>query len=58
MAKEVKAPCKDCKDRKVTEDYNCHMDCEKYLAFHAYRTAIREDRAKKYATERKMRRYF
>lgn len=58
MAKEVKAPRKDCKERKVTEDYNCHMDCEKYLAFQAYRTEIREDRAKKYAVEPKRRRYF
>ena len=54
----MKAPCKDCKDRKVTDDYNCHMGCEKYLAFKAYREAMMADRAKKYATERKMRRYF
>lgn len=24
--------CKDCKDRKVTADYNCHSHCERYLA--------------------------
>lgn len=58
MAKEVKAPRKDCKQRKVTEDYNCHTTCEKYLAFQAYREALNADKAKKYATERKMRRYF
>lgn len=52
----MKAPCKDCKDRKVTEDYNCHMDCEKYLAFKAYREAMMADRAKKYALEPKRRR--
>lgn len=58
MAKEVKAPCKGCEKRKVTEEYNCHMDCEKYLALQAYRAEMMADRAKKYATERKMRRYF
>ena len=54
----MKAPCKDCKDRNVTADYNCHTHCEKYIAFKAYREAMMADRAKKYATERKMRRYF
>ena len=24
--------CKDCKDRKVTETYNCHSHCDRYLA--------------------------
>ena len=24
------ACCKDCKDRKVTEDFNCHTGCERY----------------------------
>lgn len=28
-----KTPCFECKDRKVTADYNCHSVCEKYLAF-------------------------
>ena len=23
--------CKDCKDRRVTESYNCHSHCERYL---------------------------
>lgn len=54
----MKAPCKDCPDRKVTKDYNCHTTGEKYLAFRAYREALNADKAKKYATERKMRRYF
>lgn len=52
----MKAPCKDCKDRKVAEDYNCHTHCEKYLAFQAYRESVCEERAKKYALEPKRRR--
>lgn len=58
MAKEVKAPCKDCKERKVTEDYNCHTYCEKYLAFQEYRKEVAESIIKKYAVEPKRRRYF
>lgn len=29
----INAPCKDCPDRKVTEDYNCHSHCEGYLLY-------------------------
>lgn len=29
----IKAPCKDCPDRKVTEDYNCHSHCDAYQLF-------------------------
>lgn len=57
MDKSVKAPCKDCKQRKVTGDYNCHTDCEKYLAFQAYRKEVAESIIKKYAVETKRRRY-
>ena len=53
----MKAPCKDCKDRKVTDGYNCHTHCEKYLAYQAYRESVCEERAKKYALEPKRRRY-
>lgn len=53
----MKAPCKDCKDRKVTSDYNCHTHCEKYLAYQAYRKSVCEERAKQYALEPKRRRY-
>ena len=24
------SPCMDCKDKKVTKDYNCHSSCAKY----------------------------
>ena len=24
--------CKECKNRRVTENYNCHDHCERYLA--------------------------
>lgn len=34
LCKEV-SPCKDCPDRRVTEDFNCHMVCEKYIKFRA-----------------------
>lgn len=33
MRTKYQAPCKDCPERKVTEDYNCHSHCEKYLEF-------------------------
>ena len=53
----MKAPCKDCKDRKVTGDYNCHTHCEKYLVYQAYRESIYEEQVKRYALEPKRRRY-
>lgn len=53
----MKAPCKDCKDRKVTDDYNCHTHCEKYLAYQAYRKLVYEENIKRYALEPKRRRY-
>lgn len=28
-----KTPCFECKERKVTHDYNCHAVCEKYIEF-------------------------
>lgn len=52
----MKASCKDCKDRNVTDDYNCHTHCEKYLAYQAYRESVCEERAKRYALEPKRRR--
>lgn len=51
------APCKDCKERKVTDDYNCHTHCEKYLAYRAYRELVYEEQVKRYAREPKRRRY-
>lgn len=41
------APCKDCPDRKVTEDYNCHSVCEKYFEFREYCDKRNEERATK-----------
>jgi hypothetical protein len=29
----IKAPCKDCKRRKVTKDYNCHSHCKEYQEY-------------------------
>ena len=52
----MKAPCKDCKDRKVTEYYNSQTHCDKYLAYQAYREYIYEKRAERYAREPKRRR--
>lgn len=37
------APCKNCPDRCV--EPNCHMTCEKYLEFQAFRQEIIEMRA-------------
>lgn len=36
------APCKDCPDRVV--EPNCHMTCERYKEFQAYRQAIIDGR--------------
>lgn len=33
MNKTRLAPCKDCPNRKITDDYNCHTDCKQYLEF-------------------------
>lgn len=29
----IKSPCRDCKDRRVDLDYNCHSYCDRYLAY-------------------------
>lgn len=42
----TEAPCKDCPDRKVTDDYNCHSVCEKYIGFQKYRNEVNEQKAK------------
>jgi len=26
----MESPCKDCKERKVTVDYDCHEECTRY----------------------------
>lgn len=41
----IDAPCKDCPDRDVTDTYNCHMHCEKYINFQAEKTAYNEKQA-------------
>lgn len=33
MSGDNKAPCKGCPDRLVTEDFNCHTNCQKYREF-------------------------
>ena len=44
MLKKRDTPCLGCEDRKVTETYNCHNVCEKYISFcnqiHAEKEAI------------------
>ena len=42
MAYDGKAPCKGCKDRRVSPEppYSCHSRCEKYLAWKAEKDAI------------------
>lgn len=39
---QTTAPCKDCPDRHVTEDYNCHMVCAKYLEYQESRRAVQK----------------
>ena len=29
----INAPCKDCPNKKVTENYNCHSHCDAYQLF-------------------------
>lgn len=29
------SPCKDCTDRRISDDYNCHSDCSAYLSYRA-----------------------
>lgn len=41
----IDAPCKDCPDRDVTDTFNCHMVCEKYIKFQAEKTAYNEKQA-------------
>lgn len=43
----INAPCLNCKDRKVTNDYNCHSVCEKYLAFKKERAKYNQEQATK-----------
>lgn len=38
----MNAPCKGCPDRVV--EPNCHMTCERYKEFQAYRQAIIDSR--------------
>ena len=37
------SPCKGCPDRSVSP--NCHMSCERYIAYQQYREQIRAARA-------------
>lgn len=40
----IKSPCRDCKDRCVDLNTNCHSYCEKYLAYQeANRDAIQTE---------------
>ena len=54
---EVKPPCKGCKERKVTEDYNCHTGCQRYRAYKAYREAVMEDLSRRYSIRPKRHRF-
>lgn len=43
----IKAPCLNCPDRKVTADYNCHSECKAYLDYSANRKDVYD--AKRYS---------
>lgn len=40
------SPCKDCKDRNVTANYNCHSHCEKYKEYSNQMGTVRKQRLK------------
>ena len=40
----MKPPCKDCPDRWVTAEGNCHTLCEKYRHFLAYNHGIQQQK--------------
>ena len=40
------APCKDCTERVVTTEVNCHSYCERYKAYDEAREALRQARIK------------
>lgn len=54
---EVKPPCKGCKERKVTEDYNFHTGCHRYKAYKAYREAVMADLSRRYSIRPKRHRF-
>lgn len=37
------SPCYKCKNRKVTADYNCHSDCDRYITWKAEVNAKRQE---------------
>ena len=43
------SPCHECKSRKVTADYNCHLDCPRYAE---YREKLYEKSAAHFEYER------
>lgn len=36
----MNAPCYKCQNRCVTDGYNCHMTCEKYLSYQQFRQDV------------------
>ena len=43
----MKAPCRDCPNRKVTADYNCHSHCKEYLLYREQQDKIIEQKIAK-----------
>ena len=41
----IDAPCKNCKDRKITENYNCHSEenCKKFKEYKERRRATKNE---------------
>ena len=37
------APCHNCKDKKITETYNCHSDCKRYNGYKDERKKCKQE---------------
>lgn len=52
--KDYIVPCKGCPDRRVTSDYNCHSDCERYQTYKRTRDAKRAEIFEEKNVERRL----
>ena len=41
----IDGPCQNCPDRNVTDTFNCHMVCKKYIKFQKERKAYNKAQA-------------
>lgn len=51
---KYRVPCKGCEDRRVTSDYNCHGNCERYQEYKKLTAAKNAEIYAKKDAERKL----